>query len=139
MVLAAGDISWPGVTQALPIVFGLLAYAALYLAGVRRLHGTSRAVPGWRVACFAGGLLMLLAALVSPLAGAADELFWAHMLEHLMIGDLAALLLVLGLTGPLHRAGPAAAGDGRAAGARPPGRRVHAVGADGWSRISSKG
>ncbi len=101
MVLAAGDISWPGVTQALPIVIGLLAYAALYLAGVRRLRGTSRAVPGWRLACFGGGLFLLLAALVSPLAAAADELFWAHMLEHLMIGDLAALLLVLGLTGPL--------------------------------------
>ena len=46
-------------------------------------------------------MLVLLAALVSPIAGAADELFWAHMVEHLMIGDLAALLLVLGLTGPL--------------------------------------
>lgn len=101
MVLAAGDITWPGVAQALPIVVGLLAYVALYVAGVRRLRGTPRAVPGWRVACFAGGLTLLLAALVSPLAGAADELFWAHMLEHLMIGDLAALLLVLGLTGPL--------------------------------------
>ena len=102
MVLAAGDITWPGVTQALPIVIGLLAYAALYVAGVRRLRGTPRAVPGLarsrasRAACS-----LLLLALVSPLAGAADELFWAHMLEHLMIGDLAALLLVLGLTGPL--------------------------------------
>lgn len=101
MVLAAGDISWPGVTSALPILIGLFAYAALYLAGVRRLRGTSRAVPGWRIACFAAGLVLLLAALASPLAGAADELFWAHMLEHLMIGDLAALLFVLGLTGPL--------------------------------------
>lgn len=101
MVLAAGDITWPGAVQALPIVLAVLAYAALYLAGVRRLRGTARAVPGWRVACFGAGLGMLLLALVSPLAGAADELFWAHMLEHLFIGDVAALLLVLGLTGPL--------------------------------------
>ena len=36
-----------------------------------------------------------------PLAQLADELFWAHMVEHLMLGDLAALLIVLGLTGPL--------------------------------------
>lgn len=101
MVLAAGDITWPGPADVLPIAAGLLAYAALYLAGVRRLRGTTRAVPGWRIACFAAGLLLLLAALVTPLAAAADELFWAHMLEHLMVGDLAALLLVLGLTGPL--------------------------------------
>ena len=101
MVLASGDITWPGLLEALPIVVGLLAYAALYVAGVRRLRGTARAVPGWRIACFAAGLALLLLALVSPLAGAADELFWAHMLEHLFVGDLAALLLVLGLTGPL--------------------------------------
>ena len=82
-------------------MLALLAYAALYVVGVRRLRGTSRAVPGWRIACFAGGMLVLLAALASPIAGAADEVFWAHMVEHLMIGDLAALLLVLGLTGPL--------------------------------------
>jgi cytochrome c oxidase assembly factor CtaG len=30
-----------------------------------------------------------------------DELFWAHMVEHLVIGDLGTLLLVLGLTGPV--------------------------------------
>lgn len=101
VTIAAGDFTWPGVGETLPIVLGVAAYAALYLAGVRRLRGSARAVPGWRVACFAGGLGLLLAALVTPLAPAADELFWAHMLEHLMIGDLAALLLVLGLTGPL--------------------------------------
>ncbi len=99
--IAAGDISWPGAAEAVPIVLALLAYAALYIVGVRRLRGTPRAVPGWRIACFSGGMLVLLAALASPIAGAADELFWAHMVEHLMIGDLAALLLVLGLTGPL--------------------------------------
>jgi cytochrome c oxidase assembly factor CtaG len=30
-----------------------------------------------------------------------DQLFLAHMVEHLLIADLGALLLVLGLTGPL--------------------------------------
>ena len=101
MILAAGDISWPGAAQVVPIIIVLLAYGALYVAGVRRLRGTTRAVPGWRIACFAGGMFVLLTALASPLAGASDELFWAHMVEHLLIGDLAALLLVLGLTGPL--------------------------------------
>jgi cytochrome c oxidase assembly factor CtaG len=100
-VIAAGEFSWPGLGETLPILLGVAAYAALYLAGLRRLRGSPRAVPGWRVACFCGGLALLLLALATPLAPAADELFWAHMLEHLLIGDLAALLLVLGLTGPL--------------------------------------
>jgi cytochrome c oxidase assembly factor CtaG len=101
VILAAGDIIWPSVGDALPVVVGLAAYAALYVAGVRRLRGTLRAVPRWRVACFGLGLALIAGALLSPLANMAGELFWAHMLEHLMIGDVAALLLVLGLTGPL--------------------------------------
>ncbi len=39
--------------------------------------------------------------LVSPLAHMGGELQWAHMAQHLVIGDLAAGLIVLGLTGPL--------------------------------------
>jgi cytochrome c oxidase assembly factor CtaG len=87
--------------QALVVVLAGLAWAALYLRGCARLRGSARAVPGWRVACFLSGVTLITAALVSPLAELADELFWAHMLEHLLLGDLATLLLVLGLTGPL--------------------------------------
>ncbi len=72
----------------------------LYALGVHRLHGTARAVPAWRQACFYGGLGLVVGAL-TLLGEAADELFWAHMVEHLLLGDLGALLLVLGLTGPL--------------------------------------
>jgi putative membrane protein len=32
-----------------------------------------------------------------------DELFFVHMLQHVVLGDLAALAFVLGLTGPLLR------------------------------------
>jgi cytochrome c oxidase assembly factor CtaG len=35
------------------------------------------------------------------LGGISDQLFLAHMVEHLLIADLGALLLVLGLTGPV--------------------------------------
>jgi cytochrome c oxidase assembly factor CtaG len=100
-VAAAGTLTWPAPLEALPILLGLAAYGWLYARGVGRLRGTPRAVPGWRIACFAGGMALLVVALVSPLAALADEVFWAHMAEHLLIGDLGALLLVLGLTGPL--------------------------------------
>jgi cytochrome c oxidase assembly factor CtaG len=96
-----GTLTWPAPLEALPILLALAAYGWLYWRGVMRLRGTARAVPGWRVACFAAGLVLIAFGLLSPLAALADELFWAHMAEHLLIGDVGALLLVLGLTGPL--------------------------------------
>jgi cytochrome c oxidase assembly factor CtaG len=76
-------------------------YAVPYGVRARTLRARGQPVPGWRVAGFGTGLLVLAAAL-SPLVGsAADERLSAHMLEHLLIGDVAPLLLVLGLTRPL--------------------------------------
>jgi putative membrane protein len=78
----------------------LLVAAALYAKRVATLAGRGRPVPLWRQACFVFGLFLLATAVVSPIGELADELVIAHMVEHLMIGDLATLLLVLGLTGP---------------------------------------
>ena len=44
------------------------------------------------------GLVLILVAFVSPVAHLGGELVIAHMVQHLMIGDIAALLIVLGLT-----------------------------------------
>ena len=57
-------------------------------------------VPGWRQACFYGGFVVIGAALTS-LGSASQDLLYVHMIEHLLLGDIAALLIVLGLTGPL--------------------------------------
>lgn len=78
-----------------------LVSAGLYWRRARTLAGTPRAVPGWRQACFYAGVGIIALVLISPLASLAEELFWAHMVEHLVIADLGALLLVLGLTGPM--------------------------------------
>jgi cytochrome c oxidase assembly factor CtaG len=78
----------------------LVLLALLYGRRARTLSGSSHPVPGWRQACFYGGCGVIALALVG-LGGPADELLWAHMVEHLLLGDIAALLLVLGLTGPL--------------------------------------
>ena len=72
-----------------------------YHARVRTLAQHGRPVPGWRQACFAAGLLTLAIALSEPVDSLADELLVAHMIEHLVIGDISALLIVLGFTGPL--------------------------------------
>jgi putative membrane protein len=76
------------------------AAGVLYALGVHRLAGTARAVPGWRQACFYSGLGLIVVTLTG-LGNLGDDLFWAHMVEHLVLGDIGALLLVLGLTGPL--------------------------------------
>lgn len=79
----------------------LLVAALLYMKRASTLADRGRSVPVWRQVCFAAGLLLIAAAIVTPISDAAEELVIAHMVEHLMIGDLASLLLVLGLTGPL--------------------------------------
>jgi cytochrome c oxidase assembly factor CtaG len=75
--------------------------AGLYVVRARTLALRHRPVPGWRQLCFAAGILLMLVALVSPLAALDHELVWVHMAQHLLLADLAALLIVLGLTGPL--------------------------------------
>jgi putative membrane protein len=72
--------------------------AVLYVRRVRTLAGSPRAVPGWRQACFLGGTALIVAATTAPVGDAAEDRFWVHMAEHLLIADLGALLLVLGLT-----------------------------------------
>jgi putative membrane protein len=78
-----------------PILLGL-AYARR-----TRTHGRQgRPVPAWRQTCFYSGVLTI-ALTLTVLAGAGQELVMAHMAQELLLGDIAALLLVLGLTGPL--------------------------------------
>jgi putative membrane protein len=85
----------------------VLAPLALILVGgayARRsatLARGGRPVPLWRQVCFGAGLVVLVAADLPPLAKLAEELVVAHMVQHLLLGDVAALLVVLGLTGPL--------------------------------------
>src|SRR5450759_79133 len=73
---------------------------ALYARRARALARAGHPVPTWRQACFYAGFVVIAAAL-SSLGGASEDLLYAHMIEHLLLGDIAALLIVLGLTGPL--------------------------------------
>jgi putative membrane protein len=72
----------------------------LYALRAHALRRTPRAVPAARQASFYAGLVLIVATLTLT-GGLSDELFAAHMAEHLLIADLGALLLVLGLTGPV--------------------------------------
>ncbi len=81
----------------------LLACAA-YARRVRRLAGRGQKVPIWKQGAFYLGIAVLLASLISPLDTLAEtRLFYAHMIQHLLIGEVAPLLILLGLNGPLLR------------------------------------
>jgi putative membrane protein len=78
--------------------------SALYATRVRRLRARGVDVPGWRIVLFGTGFVLMLVALVSPLATwGEDELFSMHMAQHVILGDLAPLCFLLGLTGPIIR------------------------------------
>jgi putative membrane protein len=86
--------------QLAPIVLA----AALYGGRARTLARRGRAVAPLKVASFAAGLAVLVLALVTPVDSIGEErLFSVHMFQHLLLGDLAPLLLALGLSGPLLR------------------------------------
>ena len=78
--------------------------AGAYTMRARTLARRGQPVPGWRIALFILGLVLLVVAVASPLAAVAEEeLFSFHMTQHLLLGDLAPLCLLAGLTGPLLR------------------------------------
>src|SRR3990167_9639605 len=72
-----------------------------YATRAHALAQRGQPVPVWRQVCFYGGLATILIAVYSPLGELSDELLFAHMAQHLLLGDIAALAIVLGLTGPL--------------------------------------
>jgi putative membrane protein len=83
-----------------PVTVGLLvASAALYAAGTRavwRRAGVGRGVRRWQALSFAGGLLSLAVALLSPVVWLSTVLFSVHMTQHEILMLVAAPLLVFG-------------------------------------------
>jgi len=83
--------------QLLPAAVAAIAYAQR----VRTLAREGRPVPAARQVAFYSGLGVILFALLSPIGRVSDDLLAVHMVEHLLLGDIGSLLLVLGLTAPL--------------------------------------
>jgi putative membrane protein len=89
-----------GVFEPLQLLPPFVALAA-YALRVRTLRGQGRPVAPLRVASFGVGVALVVAGLVTPVAHIGEELVLAHMAQHLLIADLGALFIVLGLTGPV--------------------------------------
>ncbi|GAA1236448.1 cytochrome c oxidase assembly protein [Oryzihumus leptocrescens] len=76
----------------------VLAAATSYLWAVRRLahRQPEPPWPRWRTSSFLTGLALLAFVVMGPVGAFDDELFWAHMVQHIAIMMLVAPLLLLG-------------------------------------------
>jgi cytochrome c oxidase assembly factor CtaG len=86
------------------VAIGAALAAVLFTMGwlrLRRRRRRDHASVG-RAVLFAAGLTVAVVALVSPLDPVGEEyLLSVHMAQHLLLGDVAPLLIVLAITGPL--------------------------------------
>ncbi|MBV9465171.1 MAG: cytochrome c oxidase assembly protein [Solirubrobacterales bacterium] len=87
------------------VLLGVAAVAVLYVKGWRRGRAAGeRHRPGWgRLVLFAAGLSAVLVALVSPVDQLGEQLLVMHMLQHILLLDVAPILMILGLTKVLLR------------------------------------
>jgi cytochrome c oxidase assembly factor CtaG len=90
----------PGVLA--PIAVLTVAYVWRFRTARREAGG--RGAGPLQAAAFGAAVLVLLAALASPIDGLGENyLFSAHMLQHVLLGDLAPLLLLLSLSRVIMR------------------------------------
>lgn len=78
--------------------------AMLYVRRVRTLAQRGQPVSRWRQASFWTGIFLVFMALASPIDALGErDFFFVHMIQHVILGDLAPLCFVAGMTGPLLR------------------------------------
>ncbi len=88
------------------ILLAIALWTGVYVWRFRqaRAEAGGRGAGARQALCFAGCILVLLIALVSPLdALGEDYLFSMHMTQHILLGDIAPLLLLLSLSRVIMR------------------------------------
>jgi putative membrane protein len=101
-VLATSDLaSWNlQPLQLLPTI----VVSVLYLRRTRTLARRGQPVSGWRQFFFWLGIVLVVLAINSPIDELGEtDFFFVHMSQHVILGDLAPLCFVAGLTGPVLR------------------------------------
>jgi putative copper resistance protein D len=83
------------------IVLWLVAIEGLYVRALRVLRRRGVTVPGWQVAAWHAAIVLWIAGLLSPIDSVGDDGLAFHMLQHLLIADLAAPLMLVGLRNPV--------------------------------------
>jgi len=73
-----------------------------FVSGFRRLRRRGQHYVSWSQAAFyAAGVGVGVLAVSPPVDSVADKLLSAHMLQHLLLGDVMPMLLLLGVRGPM--------------------------------------
>jgi len=90
----------------LPVLLPIALFAGIYIWRFRqaRAEAGGRGA-GWpQAVAFAGCVFVLMVSVVSPIDRLGEEyLFSAHMVQHILLGDLAPLLLLLSLSRVIMR------------------------------------
>jgi putative membrane protein len=82
----------------------IAAAAFLYYRRAAALAARGTPVAVWRRLVFGLGLALAFIAVASPIHALGEQqFFFVHMLQHILLGDLAPLCMVAGLTGPILR------------------------------------
>jgi cytochrome c oxidase assembly factor CtaG len=100
LLAVSANLSWtlsPGVLISAAIVAGAYVrrWRQVRSGPFPRRHAEA---PVWRLCCFLAAVLIGLIALVSPIDALADELFFMHMIQHMLLLDLVPILAILGFT-----------------------------------------
>jgi cytochrome c oxidase assembly factor CtaG len=100
----AGLYTW---TFSPPVLATIVLAGGVYgwrLRDLRHASAPRSTRDGWRAAAFAGGLVVLFVALASPVDTLGEQrLFSVHMVQHLLLADIAPILLLLGLSRAMLR------------------------------------
>jgi putative membrane protein len=97
------DTSWTFEPGAIVLLAGM---TGVYVARWRRVRATAppyfgardHAASRWRLVSFLSGVAVLVTALLSPVDRLGSQAFVMHMTQHVLLLDLSAILLILGLT-----------------------------------------
>jgi cytochrome c oxidase assembly factor CtaG len=101
VISVAAVFSGLHLSEFLPPVAAAVVYLTLFGKRAHTLSREGRPVQTWRVGSFIAGVAMMAVVQLPPLDDLCDELLVAHMVQHIIIGDVASLFIVFGLTGPV--------------------------------------
>lgn len=110
-LLSGGDVATAWSLD--PFALLALAFAWLYIRGLRRWRKRSRTHSRWQTVSFLTGVALIVVALASPIDALADQYFFMHQVQHLLLRMIAPVLIMLGapLT-PILRGLPDSTRDG---------------------------
>ncbi|HKG38744.1 MAG TPA: cytochrome c oxidase assembly protein [Conexibacter sp.] len=96
------DASW---TFAPGVIIALALYLGVYLVRWKRARTPDEPHPPsvGRLLAFVTGIVVLVAALCSPIDRLGEQILAMHMVQHVLLLDVAPILLILGLTKVLLR------------------------------------